>query len=65
MVMFSFLGTSRDGSKLSKWLIRKQRKGVEWSQVNMDKAQSKASLNTTMDLLVQQKAGNSGLNMPL
>jgi hypothetical protein len=46
-------------SVLSKWLVRKQRKGVEWSQVNMDKIQSTAPVNTTMDRLVQQKARNS------
>jgi len=57
--MSPFLGKPRaDGSILTKCLVRKQRKGVEWSQVNMDKIQSTAPVNTKMDLLVQQKARN-------
>jgi len=58
--MSSFLGKPRtDVSILSKWFVRKQRRGVEWSQVNTDKIQSTAPVNTTMDLLVQEKARNS------
>ena len=58
--MSSFLGKpTADVSILSKWLVRKERKGVEWSQVNMNTIQPTAPVNTTMDFLVQQKARNS------